>query len=232
MKVSIIQAVLNSPEIVRRQLLHYKEMNLPDDVEFIIVDDGSNPPLVDSIRLKNLLICYTKDKREWTQPAARNFGARNADGEFCIFTDIDHIISREVVEIARSCPADVVRFKREAGVLDEHGNFTQDRDILREWGFREGGLRLAPHSNSFIIRRDLYLSLGGVSERYVGSGIHPNREEVPFKKKLKPLEKAGEITIWQDQTKPMLYMMPNGRYCGDKDANPFGFFHDLKRKNG
>ena len=247
MRVSIIQAVLNSPEIVRRQLLHYEKMNLPYDVEVIIVDDGSEPPLWSdngiglhpliykaskAINKLNISFLETNDKREWTQPAARNFGAKRARGEFCIFTDIDHIISREVIEIARNCPADVVRFKREAGILDEHGNFTQDRDVLREWGFREGGLRLAPHSNSFIIRRDLYLSVGGVSERYVGSGIHPNREEVPFKKKLKPLEKQGKITIWQDQTKPMLYMMPNGRYCGDKDANPFGFFHDLKRKNG
>jgi glycosyltransferase involved in cell wall biosynthesis len=230
-KVSIVQAVLNSPEIARRQFLHYEKMNLPDDVEIIIVDDGSEPPLIDFIDLKNLTIYYTGDKRDWTQPAARNFGAKKARGEFCIFTDIDHIISKEVIEIARDCPADVVRFKREAGVLDENGDFTQDRDVLREWGFREGGLRLAPHSNSFIIRTGLYLGLGGVSERYVGSGKHPNREEVPFKSKLKPLEKQGKITIWQDQTKPMIYMMPNGRYCGHKDANPFGFFHNLERKN-
>ena len=232
MKVSIIQAVLNSPEIVRRQLLHYEKMNLPDDVEVIIVDDGSEPQLKNNANFANCHFYFTYDYRMWTQPAARNFGAKKARGEFCIFTDIDHIISREVIEIARNCPADVVRFKREAGVLDEDGNFTQDRNALDEWGFREGGLRLAPHSNSFIIRRDLYLDTGGVSERFVGSGIHPNREEVPFKKKLKPLEQAGKITIWQDQTKPMIYMMPNGRYCGDKDANPFGFFHDLKRKNG
>ena len=224
MKVSIVQAVLNSPEILRRQMLHYEKMNLPDDVEVIIVDDGSDPPLEQAT-------CATNDFRDWTQPAARNFGAKRARGDFCIFTDIDHIISREVIEIARNCPADVVRFRREAGVLDENGDFTQDWDVLQEWGFKRGGLRVAPHSNSFIVRTGLYLGLGGVSERHVGSGIHPNREEVPFKGKLKRLEKSGKIEIWQDRTKPLIYMMPNGRYCGDKDSNPFGFFHDLKRKN-
>ena len=44
-KLSIIIPVLNSHEIVRRQIAHFKKMNLPDDVELIIVDDGSDPPL-------------------------------------------------------------------------------------------------------------------------------------------------------------------------------------------
>jgi len=44
-KLSIIIPVLNSHEIVRRQIKHFKKMDLPDDVELIIVDDGSDPPL-------------------------------------------------------------------------------------------------------------------------------------------------------------------------------------------
>jgi len=44
-RLSIIIPVLNSHEIVRRQIEHFKKMNLPDDVELIIVDDGSDPPL-------------------------------------------------------------------------------------------------------------------------------------------------------------------------------------------
>ena len=232
MKVSIIMAVLNSQEILNRQMLYYKKMNLPDDVEIIFVDDGSEPPMIPFIDLKNCTIYYTNDKREWTQPAARNFGAKKAKGEFCIFTDIDHIIPKDTVDIARNYRQfDVIRFNREAAILDEGGNFTQDWDVLRAWGFNRGGLKVAPHSNSFIVRTGLYIGLGGVSERYVGSGKHPNREEVPFKQKLKRLELEDKIKIWQDRSKPMIYMIPNGRYCGDKDANPFGFFHNLKRKN-
>lgn len=44
-KLSIIIPVLNSHEIVRRQIKHFKRMDLPDDVELIIVDDGSDPPV-------------------------------------------------------------------------------------------------------------------------------------------------------------------------------------------
>jgi len=44
-KLSIIIPVLNSHEIVRRQIEHFRKMNLSDDVELIIVDDGSVPAL-------------------------------------------------------------------------------------------------------------------------------------------------------------------------------------------
>jgi glycosyltransferase involved in cell wall biosynthesis len=237
MKVSIVNAILDSPEIARRHILHYNKMNLPDDVEVIFVDDGSNPPLDLSMVEKNF--CFlkfaTNDFRMWTQPSARNFGAKRAEGEYLILTDIDHIISREVIEIARNPKYDVIRFKREAGVLDENGDFTQDIEVLKSWGlidrYIRRDLQLPPHGNSSIIRKDLYLDLGGVSERYCGTGVYPNREEIPLKQKLHPLRDAGEITILEDFTKPTLYMMPNGKYCGHKDYNPFGFFHSTSRLN-
>jgi glycosyltransferase involved in cell wall biosynthesis len=232
MKVSIVTAVLNSHEIVRRQIRHYSKTIITDDVEVIFVDDGSVPPILyDRPTEFNFSIYKTDDFRAWTQPAARNFGAKQAKGEYLICTDIDHIITRKVIEVARNAKADVIRFKREAAVLDENGDFTQDMEVLREYGFDRDKLRIAPHGNSYIFRRELYLKLGGVDETYVGTGKYPNREEVPLKRKLKKLWKKGEITIIDDHTKPMIYMIPNGRYCnnGDKDYNPFGLFHNLTR---
>ena len=38
MRLSIIIAVLESYEVVRRQLLHFIKMDLPQDIEFIIMD--------------------------------------------------------------------------------------------------------------------------------------------------------------------------------------------------
>lgn len=232
MKVSIVTAILNSHEVVRRQLLHYKNMPLPKDVELIFVDDGSEPPLTYTIgdTPYSFIMYVTNDKRSWTQPAARNFGAKKARGEVLILTDIDHIISNKVVKLARKCPADVVRFKREAAVIDGNGEFTQDMNVLHKYGYIKNTLPISPHGNSYIIKKDLYLSLGGVDESYVGTGKYPNREEVPLKKKLKKLWEAGEITIIDDETKPTIYMIPNGRYCGEDDYNPFGLFHNLSRQ--
>ena len=45
MKLSIVVAVLDSHAIVRRQYYYFQRMGLPESVELILVDDGSNPPL-------------------------------------------------------------------------------------------------------------------------------------------------------------------------------------------
>ncbi len=226
MQLSIVNAVLNSPEIVRRHVIHYKKMPLPYNVEWIIIDDGSDPP----IEFNNMYrVYYTNDKRPWTQPAARNHGVRKAVGDYVLCLDIDHIVPKETIDFLLTDHGyDIIRFRRECGVLDENGDFTQDINVMREWGLEpERGIKLPPHGNSYAFRRDLYLELGGVSEQYVGTGKYPNREELPLKKNIKL--HVPEHKILQDQTKPKIYMFPNGQYCGSKDYNPFGLFHDTTR---
>lgn len=230
MRLSLVMAVLDSHEVVRRQMLYLGSLGLPDDVEVVLVDDGSNPPLEPQTDKFKLSVYQTGETRHWTQPAARNLGAKMARGEYLILTDIDHIVSRELIEIGRNCQHDVVRFSREVAVIDEEGRFTQDWDALRAYGFIKGRKKIAPHGNSYLMRADLYRRLGGVDTSYVGTGKYPNREEVPLKRKLHELEARGEITIWNDEHKPTIYMIPNGKYCGHADYNPFGLFHTLSRK--
>jgi glycosyltransferase involved in cell wall biosynthesis len=163
MKVSIVTAVLDSYEIARRQILHYNKLNLSDDIEVIFIDDGSYPPLDFSDIEKNFkfYLYATNDKRPWTQPAARNYGASLAEGDYLILTDIDHIISPEIIDVATVCANrmfpkyDVIRFKREVAVIDENGDFTQDMDILRAYGYKRKRLKVGPHGNSYIFRRVL-----------------------------------------------------------------------------
>ena len=235
MKVSIVTAILNSHEIVRRQILYYNSLRLPDDVEVIFIDDGSKPPIQVFLATNfKLRLLYTNDFRDWTQPAARNFGVKAAIGEYIIVTDIDHILSRQLIDDVKEQKWDVYRFRREFAVLDERGTFTQDKAILISYGLpperlETRGLQVTPHTNSFAMRRQLYWDIGGVSEKHVGSGKHPNREEQPVKAAYKRLAREGKITICGDEDRPTIYMIPNGRFCGDKDYNPFGLFHDLKR---
>ena len=231
MRLSIVSAILNSHEIVRRQLLHYEKMGLPENVEIVYIDDGSDPPLnfdPRDYKIPSLSFYPTNDTRYWTQPAARNMGVKLARGEYVLCLDIDHIAPKETIDfLLFQTDYDIVRFKREVGILDENGDFTQDMAVLREWGYLGDGLKIRPHGNSYCFNRKLYLELGGVSEQHVGTGKYPNREEVPLKKKIR--EMGDEISILQDETKPTIYMFPNGHYCGDKDYNPFGFFHNTTR---
>lgn len=241
MRLSIITAVLNSPEVVRRHVLHYCNMPLPEDVEWIVVDDKSNPPLNQAdYDLPHMTIVQHTLPGLWTQPAARNFGAKHAVGDYLLCTDIDHILTLDLINFARTTDYDFVKLKREVAVLDEQGMFVQTEAEVLRYGFEKsrfdkGGFHITPHTNSFIIKRQLYLDLGGVSERRVKLGKHPNREEIPLRKRLWHLNNEGKIRILEEgdngqDERPMIYMFPNGRYCGDKDYNPFGLFHQLPRK--
>lgn len=227
MNISIVIAVLNSHEVVRRQLLFFKKMPLPEDVEIVLIDDGSIPPITGN--LENLSIVHTNNFNEWTQPEARNYGVKISRGKHAICTDIDHIIDASLIDFVRNhMDIDVIRFSRQVGVLDENGDFTQDIDVMRQYGLLPNrGLSLPPHGNSYSIKRELFISLGGSKS----NATYPNRDELLLKKRIKRLQKSGEITVIAERgEKPTIYMFPNGRFCGDIDYNPFGLFHNLSRK--
>jgi len=221
-KLSIIIPVLNSHEIVRRQIEHFKKMDLPDDVEIIIVDDGSDPPLEG----EGVEIIATNDTRPWTQPKARNIGAAAARGEVLLFTDIDHIISRVAVDFGRDFKYDYGRFYRELGGLNEYGDFTQDPYFLMGWGVppekAHGSLHIGCHVLSMYIRASVFGEVGNFREKL---GSHPTHDDGNMKKRL---NRNGFVKCPDDE-RPKIYMMPNGRYSGSKDANPHGYFHNLCR---
>ena len=221
-KLSIIIPVLNSHEIVRRQIEHFKKMNLPDDVEVIIVDDGSDPPLEGD----GVEIIATGDTRPWTQPKARNLGAAQARGATLLFTDIDHVITREAVDFGRAFPYDYGRFYRNLGVLDEGANLTQDPKVLMEWGVPEekalGSLHIGCHVMSQYIKAEVFAKTGGFREKL---GRHPTHDDGDMKRKLN----RNGFSKCPDDERPVIYMIPNGRYAGDENANPHGYFHSLCR---
>lgn len=238
MRLSLVIPVLNSHEIVRRQLLHFASMDLPSDVEIILVDDGSTPPLsVNGTRIHNLQIVPTNDFRPWTQPLARNAGAKVATGEFLLMTDIDHIVPKRTIEWARTLPYDYARFRREFGVLDEQGVFHQDVHILERYGFDEKrlatrGLRLPCHTQSMVVRRDLFWAAGGYPEDR--SVTYPTHDDGHMKGRIGRLARTRTVVKCPDDPdndqRELIYMFPNGKYCGDVDYNPFGLFHELSRK--
>jgi glycosyltransferase involved in cell wall biosynthesis len=233
MQVSLIIPVLNSHEIVRRQVLHFEKMGIPDDTEILLIDDGSTPPITVETDLP-LAVYHTNDFREWTWPLARNKGAELAKGEYFIMADLDHIVTREIINAVREFSGDFMRFHREFAVLDEEGELTQDRDVLRTYGLPDTqDVKFTPHRNQFAIHRDFYKRMGGFREDRIGLP-YPQREDGDFAAKWRVLHEAGEVRDFDEmhghEKRPTLYMFPNGKYCGDVDHNPFGLFHTLSRK--
>lgn len=230
MKLSIIIPVLNSHEVVRRQLLHFSRMGLLPDTEIIIVDDGSDPPIANTSDLP-VHIFRTNDKRPWTWALARNAGARVATGEYLLMFDVDHIVPAAAIGFLRKFNGHKVQFIREFGILDEHGVLKHDRETLTEYGLPpEHSLKIGPLPNNFAIRRDLFWELGGYREDLVEKP-YPQGEDRDFRSKWRTYEKqhGGEGSLVCTQ-RPRIYMFPNGKYLGDVDADPKGLFHGLTRK--
>jgi glycosyltransferase involved in cell wall biosynthesis len=238
-KVSIIIPVLNSHEIVRRQMLHFEKMDMPEGTELILVDDGSTPPIEVKTTLKNFTLIHTNDYRPWTWPVARNTGAKIARGDYFIMVDLDHIISRDFINLVHSFNGDHIRVVRQLAVLDEEGNLKQDFETLKDYGlseqrYKDKGVELPPHRNQFAIHKDLYWKMGGFREDRIGLP-YPQREDGDFARLWRQLHEAGEIKDFDElvgyEHRPVLYMFPNGKYCGDVDFNPQNLFHNLSRKN-
>lgn len=234
-QLSIIVPFLNSHELVRRQLVYMRRQDYPDDVEIIFLDDGSDPPLeIPKDPPRNFILHATNDFRKWTSSLARNTGAKLARGENLFMTDGDYIISRKAVERARGFDGDRMGCRRQFGVLTEDGELTQEHSVLLEYGLvpsrlQECGTRLPPHPNNFVMRKTLFEEMGGYDEKRILSMDYPQREDTYFKRHLMRLVGEGKVNL-SSEKRPVLYMFPNGQFCGDVDYNPFGLFHDLSRK--
>jgi len=234
MKASIIINILNSHEIVRRQILHFKKMDLPDNIEIIFVDDGSNPPLdFPDCGLRNFTIYYTRDKRPWTQGLARNLGASKAKGEYLYMTDIDHIISKPSIESVLAFTGDKMVFTRCYGVLDEKGNLTQDMEALLKYGLDlrrtvRRGLVAGHHTNTFAIKKSIFDALGGYKEKHCIGMMHQGRrtgEDVYFAAAYDRAVNVGACR--QAESGEHIFMFPIGRFHVNGDTNPGRLFHGL-----
>jgi len=234
MKLSIVIAVLESQEALNRQARYFAKMNLPNDIEFIFVDDGTKPPLTGPEGLVlNATLYKTNDFRPWTQGIARNFGVKQATGEYILCTDIDHILSKEAIMFCREFTGTKAIFPRYLAVLTEDGTLTQDTEIMKEYGLDEArlatkrGLYASYHGNTYCMKRDLFWELGGNDEKHCQYGHHA-------------AEKKGEDSVMNTrynhwalkngakcEVGPKIYMFTNGRYNVNGDPNPKGLFHHL-----
>lgn len=230
-KTSIVIPVLNSHEIVRRQLLHFAGMDL-EGVEIIIVDDGSEPPLLYEGNLP-VRIIYTNDERAWTWALARNRGAREAQGKYLLMYDVDHFINNDTLEMLKTFEGQKIQFKREFAVLLEDGSFCQDLETLVSYGFprsrfEKRGFIVTPLPNNFVIRKDIFFEMGGYREDLIHRA-YPQGEDRSFKRRWCKWMQANNGAVHTERT--TIYMFPNGYLCGHVDFNPFNLFHNLSRAN-
>ncbi len=198
MRLTVIIAVLDSHEAVRRQMLHFAKF-LPDDCELLIVDDGSSPPLrpvFDSLECShqiNWRMIATNDFRPWTQPCARNTGASSARGDMLLFLDVDHIIGRATLRECLSFAGDRMDWPRIPAGLSESGELIP-----------ADGEQRKPAGGCFLMRVDVFRNLRGFNERFCGEYGYDDSDI------LNRFNAAGFVNVTSET--------PGYYWCGDVPA--------------
>ena len=221
-KLSIVTSVLDSHEIVRRQLLHYNP--LPNNVELIMIDDGSKPQL--NGHIDNMKLLYSNNYNPWTEHIARNIGAKKAIGEYIFFIDIDYIIPYEAISKCLEFTGDRKPIRRQFGVLSEDGQIKKDSSDLKEWGLKDRWVRkrfFPGHRSQFLIRKSLFWDMGGYNESLDGKWRVTGGAGERFWRKWQKLESKGQAV--EDKDPLDVYMFPCGKYC-DNEVN---IFHKLQK---
>jgi len=211
LKGSIIIAVLESYEVVRRQLRLFEFLfEGRDDLELILVDDGSRPPIegvCGKPSIRHFRYLQTRDYRPWSQPCARNAGASIARGEYFLFTDIDHILTPAAMEALYRFDGDKMHFQRMYALLGESGQIIRNHPLLLEYGCPEKDLDVvSSHENTFIIRAELFWELAGYDSRFCGKY---GGDDTDFNRRYGELHRRGIAK--RSERGPMIYVYPDPR---------------------
>ncbi len=226
-QASLIIPVLDSHEIVRRQLMYFNQI-IPTDWEVILLDDGSEPSLQAPSGVRYALqIVPTHNQTRWTQGLARNLGARLARGRYLLMTDIDHVISAAAVRAVAAFRSDRMVFPRQYGVLDERGQLRTDDTTLVQYGL-DLALRasrvpaVAVHQNTFAIDKQVFLVAldGGYDAQLCGRG-HYGGDDIELNERYGRLVEAGHVS--PDCLGPSVYVFP------DPTGDRLELFHSLSR---
>lgn len=224
---SLIIAVLQSYDVVLRQIRHYaKIFDTRQQWELVLIDDGSIPPIkIDESEICefNFQLHQTFDYRPWTQPCARNFGSYAACGEFFLFTDVDHFFTAENIDEIYAYKGDRCFLKRRHGVLTERGDIIDDDQTLLDYGCSPEHLRdIGQHANSFGIKKKLFERLGGYDSKFCGKY---GGDDTDFSTRYGALHYAGECQR-SATLDTVMYVYP------DPAADRRGVFHDLRKGGG
>ena len=134
MDVSFVIPAYNASNIIRKaidSIISQEESNL--EYELIIVDDGSNDNLEDVIKNINNSKIKFLQKDNGGVASARNYGVKNALGDYIIFVDSDdYIASTLLVDIERYIKQKYDIIKWSASIANVNGEIIKKNESFSQ----------------------------------------------------------------------------------------------------
>lgn len=169
MNFTLIVPFYRNGKMLERQLQEWE--HYPRNVQILVVDDGSPEPAepilqTASDELKTRLRLYRiMVDIPWNREGARNLASKEAETDWIVHVDIDHLMPVAACEhlVEMECDSgEWYRFPRfRVGMADD----TRRKDkIPSDATF--GAIH--PHIDSYLITRETYWKLNGYDEDYVG----------------------------------------------------------------
>jgi hypothetical protein len=142
------------------------------DVELIFINDHSE----DFWLQEPFIYPMPGLKKNWNQPAARNYGASLAKGDHLLFTDIDHILYGDFNLLENSHSAGFYFiFPRKGKTNDEYST-------------------IASHKNTFCIKKEYF---PGYDEEFCGNYGHDDTEFIyRLNKTYRPVLSENTLTAF------------------------------------
>ncbi|MBV8604169.1 MAG: glycosyltransferase [Pelomonas sp.] len=159
--LSLVTHVYDQPAAVARHVQFWKSLppELTQHLEFIVVDDFSDPPLAIERGALNLRLFRVTDDIDWNMPGCKNLGALMARADWLLFFDIDAMCdAMALVKLVANLPR-------------------LDAKTLYNFRRIENGVEVDPHINTLLLTKRGYFAAGGQDEDFSG---HYGFEDVHF----------------------------------------------------
>lgn len=163
-EITLIIPVFSQPLMLRKQLDTVAQY--PPGFRVIVVDDHSKIPAQEVFEDHDKAALYRVDADiPWNRSMARNLGSQEAQTDWIIHVDTDHVLPPDCAARLLELPLSADRWYRfprfRVGKADETRNKDQiPRD--QEYG------QIHEHCDSYLITKGLYWKTGGYDPDYAG----------------------------------------------------------------
>jgi GT2 family glycosyltransferase/peptidoglycan/xylan/chitin deacetylase (PgdA/CDA1 family) len=171
-ELSVIVPTLNRPGLLRTTLESLRRQRESPDFEVIVVVDGPDGETLAFLRDDPPIACRVVGGRVHNGPsAARNLGARTAEGTYLLFLDDDIVADENLLAshlaAQRAAENAVAIGPIRLNVADDADGLTRyfERTWSRRYAQFSNGTRIPSwrdcYSGNLSVRRDLFLEVGG-----------------------------------------------------------------------